>query len=92
MIHSTDMLYWPVGWSVDFFLIGQNRSGNQRSGMSLEVQIQNFGDARAGARKSKVFIFKQFQGAQISIFFVKIGRKLPFTIKNKHKNTNLKFE
>ena len=28
-----------------FFLIGQNRSGNQRSGMILEVQIQNFGSS-----------------------------------------------
>ena len=40
----------------------------------------------------KVFIFKKFQGAQISIFFVTIGIKLPFTIKNKRKNTNLKFD
>ena len=27
----------------NFFLIGQNRSSNQRSGMVLEVQFQNFG-------------------------------------------------
>ena len=40
----------------------------------------------------KILIFKKFQGAQIAIFFVKIGMKLPFTIKNKLKNTKLKFE
>ena len=49
-----------------FFLIGQNRSGNQRSGMILEVQIQNFG-ARAKSRRTrvKVFILKKFQGTQL---------------------------
>ena len=31
---------------MDIFLIGQNRSTNQRAGMNLKVQIQNFG-ARA---------------------------------------------
>ena len=45
------------------FLIGQNRSSNQRSGMILELQIQNF---RASRRtRVKVLIFKKFQGAQL---------------------------
>ena len=30
-----------VGWSAEFFLIGQNRSSDQRSGIMLEVQFQN---------------------------------------------------
>ena len=33
----------------------------------------------------KVFIFKKFQGAQIWIFLMKIGMKLPFTLKNKRR-------
>ena len=66
--------------------------------MILGVKIQNIGARVCGARQRertrvKVFILQKFQGAQISIFFfVKIGMKLPFTIKNKRKNTNLKFE
>ena len=64
-----------------FFFIGQNRSNNHRSrsGMILEVQIQNLG------ARVKVFILKKFQGAQI-------GMKLPFTKKNKRRNTILKSE
>ena len=55
-----------VGWSVEIFLIGQNRSAIQRSGMILEVQIHIFG---AHYRmRIKVFIFKKFPGAQILIF------------------------
>ena len=38
----------------------------------------------------KVFIFKKFQGAQI--FLMKIGMKLPFTLKNKRRNTNFEFD
>ena len=49
-----------VGWSVEFFFIRQNRSSNQRSGMILEVQIQNFGARRR--TRVKVFIFEKFQG------------------------------
>ena len=49
----------------NFFLIGQNRSTSQRSGMILEVQIQIFGARRR--TRVKVFIFKKFQGAQILI-------------------------
>ena len=33
------------------FFIGQNRSSNLRSGMILEVQIQNFGARGRGARR-----------------------------------------
>ena len=42
----------------------------------------------------KVFIFKKFQGAKILIYFVKIGKQLPFTIKNKCKKQiwNLTFK
>ena len=71
---------YTEGWSVEFFFIGQNRSSNQRSGMILEVQIQNFG-ARAFSKNSR--------GLKYQYFFVKIGIKLPFTIKNKRRNTNL---
>ena len=49
-----------------FFLIGQNRSNNQRSGMILEVQIRSFSTRERGARRRtlvKVFILKKFQGA-----------------------------
>ena len=77
------MTTWILGWTVEIFLIGQCKSTNQRSGMIFKVQIQIFG---APALRVKVFIFKKFQGAQILIFFfVKIGMKLPFTLKNKSK-------
>ena len=49
---------------MEFFLIGQNRSTNQSSGMIFEVQIQISG-ARAQRMRIKVFIFKKFQEAQI---------------------------
>ena len=45
------------------FLIGQNRSTNQRSGMTLEVQIQIF-----SVRACQSFHLQKFQGAQILIF------------------------
>ena len=45
-----------VRWSVEFFLIGQKRSTNERSGMILEVQIQYF-----GSRRSK-FSFQKIPG------------------------------
>ena len=44
---------------------GQNRSIKQRSGMILEVQTRSFSAGAGGARqcrRSKVFIFKKFQG------------------------------
>ena len=83
-----------VGWSVEFFLIGQNRSSNQRSGMFLKVQIRSFHEraARIGAWALKFSFSKNPGGPNINIFLWKIGMKLPFTIKNKHRNTNLKFE
>ena len=55
--------YYTVVWSVEIFLVGQNRSSKQRSGMILEVQIQNFGT------RVKVFIFQKIQGTQTFIFF-----------------------
>ena len=51
------------GW---LFLIGQNRSTNQRSGMILEFKNQRFNARARGAHQRtriKVFIFKNFQGA-----------------------------
>ena len=36
--------------------------------------------------------FQNFQEAQILIFFVKLGKELHFTLKNKRRNTNLKFD
>ena len=80
-----------LGWSVEIFLIGQNGSTKQSSGMILEIQIQNFCTHVRGAcprTRVKVFIFKKFQGLKYQYFVV----KLPFTIKNKCRNTNLKFE
>ena len=94
---NSDILYCTVhqGGVWNFFLIGQNRASNQRSGMILEVQIRSFGARAHGARRCmrvKVFIFKNSRGLKYQYFFVKIGMKLPLTIKNKRRNTNLKFE
>ena len=80
--------WWALGWSVEFFLIGLNRSSSQRSGMILEVQIQSF-SARAGARTSKFEFSINSRGLKYQYFLVKIGMKLPFTIK-KTRNTNLR--
>ena len=57
--------------------------------MTLEVQIQNFG---ALAHERQSFHFPSTRGLKYQYFFVKIGMKLPFTIKNKRRNTTLKFE
>ena len=67
---SRTFLDWvDIVWSVEFLLIGQNRSSNQRSGMILEVQFQNFG---AGV---KVFIFKKIPGGpNINFFLSKLAR------------------
>ena len=71
-----------------FFFILQKTALNQMSGMILEVQIQIF-----GLRAHQSFDFQKIRGGlNINNFFVKIGRKLPFTLKNKCRNTNLKFE
>ena len=40
-VEKTSTVSSTVGWSVEIFFIGQNRSSNQRSGMIFEVQIQN---------------------------------------------------
>ena len=53
-----------LGWSVEFFLIGQNRSSNQRSGIILEVQIRSF-----GARARQSFRFQKIPGALIINIF-----------------------
>ena len=56
-----------LGWSEDIFFIGQNRSSNQRSGMILEVQIQNFS-------ASQNFHFQQIPGGlNIDIFWWKLA-------------------
>ena len=46
-----------------FFLIGQNRSSNQRSGTILEVRFQNFG-ARASAHASKFPFSNKSRGSK----------------------------
>ena len=58
---------------------------NQRPDMILEVQIQIL-----GASDHQSFHFQKISGGLN--LFVKIGTKLPITLKNKRKNTNLKFE
>ena len=45
-----------------------------------------------GQRASKFSFSKNSRGLKYQHFFVKIGTKLPLTIKNKRRNTNLKFE
>ena len=57
------------------------------SGMTLEVQIQIF-----GALASKFSFFKNSRGPKYNFFFLKIGIKLPFALKNNRRNTNLKFD
>ena len=70
--------------------------------MILEVQIQIFG-AHAGARaytakrtpahaRQRFQFSKNYRGPKYKYLFVKIGMKLPFTLKNKRRKTNLKFE
>ena len=61
-----------------FFQMGQNRSSNQSSGMILDAcQSFNFQKIPRGPNIKKI---------------VKIGMKLPFTVKNKRRNTNLKLD
>ena len=62
-----------------YFLIGQNKSSNQKSGMILEVQIQNFSTHTS----VKVFIFKKYQGAQILIFLCENWHEASFYIKER---------
>ena len=47
-------VYYRLGWSVEIFGIGQNRSTNQRSGMILEVQIQIFGACASSHSRAKI--------------------------------------
>ena len=54
-----------------FFLIGRNRSTNQKSGMILEVQIQNLGERACGAsaHARQSFHFQKMPGGlNINIF------------------------
>ena len=60
-------MYCTVGWSVEFFLIGKNRSSNQRSGMIIEVQFQTYSTC-ANERTSKFLFSKIPRGANIDIF------------------------
>ena len=74
-----------------FIFICQNRSSNQRSGIILEVQIQNFGARGAHWRTCvKVFIFKKFQGAQILLFFCENWHEASFY--NKEQTQKYKFK
>ena len=67
----------------NFFLIGQNR---------LNPTFRQACAVCASARTSKFSFSKYSRGLKYKYFFVKIGMKLPFTIKNKRRNTILKFE
>ena len=62
-LHGHNVIIWS--WvECGHFFIKQNKSSNLRSGMILEVKIQNFGSRALGMRRrNKVFIFKTFQGA-----------------------------
>ena len=76
-----------VGWSVEFFLYLLEQVKKSKVRYDLKVRIQNFG-ARLLV---KVFIFKNSRGPKY-YFFVKIGIKLLFILKNKLRKTNSKFE
>ena len=80
----------------NFFWIGQNRSSNQKVRYDFRSPIPKFRHThalRSPSHARQSFHFKKFQGAQILIFFfMKIGMELLFTLKNKHRNTNLKFD
>ena len=89
---SSHTLIYSRG-SVEFFLIGPNRSSNQWSGMILEVHFQNFGTRSHMLHRCtyvKVFIFKKFQGAQILIFFCENWQGASFYIKEQ--SQKYKFE
>ena len=58
--------------------------------MLLEVQIQIFGARRR--MHVKVLILNKFQGAQILIFVCENWHEASFYVKNKHRNTNFKFD
>ena len=51
-----------LGWSSDIFLISQNRSSSQRSGMILEVQIQISGARRPPAHARQSYHFQKTPG------------------------------
>ena len=72
-----------------FFLIGQNRSTNQRSGIILEVQIQ----ISANTCLSKFSFSKNSRGLNIS-FFCENWHEASFYIKKTPQKygTNLKFD
>ena len=63
--HENFVLTETVGYGgVEFILIGQNRSSNQRSRMVLEVQIRSF-----GAHVGQSFHFQKIPGGpNINIF------------------------
>ena len=59
----------PVGWKMEIFLIGQNRSTKGQVWFSCRSPNPNFRRAR------KVFIFKSFSGGpNINIFWWKLAR------------------
>ena len=82
-----DKMYSRVECGIFFW---SDRTGQvTKGGMILEVQIQNF-SPRACA--SKFSFSKNSRGLKYQYFFLKIRRKLPFTIKYNRRNTNFKFE
>ena len=66
--------YCTLGWSVEFFFFGQNRSSNQRLGMILEVQIRSFGTSawRAQAHACQSFHFQKIPVGLNINFFLKL--------------------
>ena len=68
-------LYSPLGWSLEFFLIGQNRSSNQRSGRH-DFRSPNPTHAHGAlAHKHQSFHFQKIQGGlNINIFLWKLVR------------------
>ena len=79
-----------------FFLIGKNRQLTTKVKHDFISPNPKFWRActrRAPAHVRQSFHFQNIPGGlNINILFVKIGTKLLLTIKNKHRNRNLKFE
>ena len=79
-----------------YFLIDQNRSSNQRSGITLEVQFQNFGERRCTHVENPHYKFfslcfgfgSAFKTIDAPMFFwsafLKTHKKKLLTIKKRH--------
>ena len=74
------------------YMYSRVECGQNRSGMILEVQIQNFGARRAQVHAGQSFHFQKIPGAQILIFFCENWHEASFYIKEQRQRTNSKFE